>query len=394
MEKAPFVYGRITDSFDFTNREKEQLNLIQNFNSGINTMLISPRRWGKSSLVKHVSQKLQRKNKKIRFCFIDLFNTRSEQEFYELYAKELLLATSNKWEEAVNNSKKFLSKIIPQFSFSPEANSEFSISFDWEQAKNNAKEILNLPEIISKEKNIQLVVCIDEFQNLSFFDDSLAFQKKLRAHWQQHKNASYCLYGSKRHMLMDFFTKPSMPFYKFGDILFLEKIKTEHWIPFIQQRFIDTGKKISENFAEEIAVKMENHPYFVQQFAQMVWLKTIKSVNSDVMEYALETLLNQNTILFQREVDQLTNMQLNFLKALCNDVEQFSAATTLKQYNMGTSANVLRIKQALENKEIIDTVSGKPEFLDPLFKIWLKQVYFSSNFKTFFEPKVYYNVKD
>jgi hypothetical protein len=193
---------------------------------------------------------------------------------------------------------------------------------------------------------------------------------------------------------MDFFTKPSMPFYKFGDILFLEKIKTEHWIPFIQQRFIDTGKKISENFAVEIAVKMENHPYFVQQFAQMVWLKTIKSVNSDVMEYALETLLNQNTILFQREVDQLTNMQLNFLKALCNDVEQFSAATTLKQYNMGTSANVLRIKQALENKEIIDTVSGKPEFLDPLFKIWLKQVYFSSNFKTFFEPKVYYNVKD
>lgn len=258
--------------------------------------------------------------------------------------------------------------------------------------KKHANEILNLPEIICKERNIQLVVCIDEFQNISFFEDGNAFQKKLRAHWQQHQNVSYCLYGSKRHMLMDFFTKPSMPFYKFGNIMFLEKIKTEHWVPFICKRFEDTGKKIAEKSAEEIALLMENHPYFVQQYAQTVWLKTIKGVNQDVMEYALETLLIQHGILFQREVDQLTNYQVNFLKALCKNVKQFSSAATLKEFNLGTSANVLRIKQALENKEIIDTVSGKAEFIDPLFKVWLNKVYFSDNSRMFFEPKTYYNV--
>ncbi len=393
MEKAPFTYGRITEAFDFTNREEEQKRLVQNFTGGINTMLVSPRRWGKSSLVKLVAKKIQRKHKNIRFCFIDLFNTRNEQEFYELYTKELLAATSNKWEEVVTNAKKFLTQIIPKFTFSPEPNSDFSISFDFEQAHRNYKQILNLPETICKEKNIKLVVCVDEFQNISYFDDGPAFQKKLRAHWQQHQSASYCLYGSKRHMLMDFFTKPSMPFYKFGDIMFLEKIKTEDWIPFIIKRFQDTGKKISQAFAENIALKMENHPYFVQQYAQMVWLKTIKSVNGDVMEYALETLLLQHGILFQREVDQLTNYQLNFLKAMCNNVEQFTAAASLAEYNLGTSANVLRIKKALENKEIIDTISGTPEFLDPLFKVWLKEVYFSSNYKLFCEPKTYYNVR-
>jgi predicted AAA+ superfamily ATPase len=97
----PFTYGRQTESPDFANRHKEIEHLSTNFLNNVNTMLVAPRRWGKSSLVRHVATHLQKKNKSIRFCFIDLFNTRSEKEFYELYTRELLLASSNKWEEIV-----------------------------------------------------------------------------------------------------------------------------------------------------------------------------------------------------------------------------------------------------------------------------------------------------
>lgn len=374
-DKAPFMFGKIASGPDFTNREKETTQLLQNFHVGINTILISPRRWGKSSLVKKVTEHPKNKNTNIRYCFIDLFNIRTEQEFYEAYVKELIKVTSTKWEERVEQAKKFFKKIIPQFTVGLNPDNEFSVGLDWKEIKKAPEEILNLAETICKAKKIKLVVCIDEFQNISFFDDPLAFQKKLRAHWQHHKNTSYCLYGSKRHLLMELFSSPSKPFYKFGDVIFLEKIKEQYWISFIKKRFRETGKNIEPSQALRIAQAMENHPYFVQQLSQQVWLLTNKECTNKTIDKALQNLLDHSTILYQRETDNLTNMQLNFLKAMCHDVKQLSSAETINTFKLGTSANVVRTREALENKEIIDTVGGL-DFIDPLYKTWLTKVYF------------------
>ena len=197
--------------------------------------------------------------------------------------------------------------LIPKLSLSPDQQSEISIGFDWKEVKKNPSEILNLPEAIGKQKKKEIIVCIDEFQNISFFDDPLSLQKRLRAHWQKHAQTSYCLYGSKRHLLMEFFTKPSMPFYKFGEILFLEKITENYWVPFITGRFSDTGKKISEKQAAMIAGLMDHHSYFVQQLALAVWLRTEKKCKDTVIEETLEELLDHYSILYQKEVDQLSN---------------------------------------------------------------------------------------
>jgi AAA+ ATPase superfamily predicted ATPase len=374
-EKAPFMFGKIASGPDFTNREKETTQLLQNFHVGINTILISPRRWGKSSLVKKVTEHSLNKNKNIRYCFIDLFNIRTEQEFYEAYVKELIKVTSTKWDERVAQAKKLFKKIIPQFTVGLNPDNDFSIGLDWKEIKKAPEEILNLAETICKAKKIKLVVCIDEFQNIAFFDDPLAFQKKLRAHWQHHKQTSYCLYGSKRHLLMELFSSPSKPFYKFGDVIFLEKIKEQYWISFIKKRFRETGKNISPEQAARIAQVMENHPYFVQQLSQQTWLLTQKECTNKIIDRAMQNLLDHSTILYQRETDNLTNNQLNFLKALCSNVKQFSSAETINTFKLGTSANVIRIREALENKEIIDTV-GALEFIDPLYKTWLSKVYF------------------
>jgi hypothetical protein len=75
-------------------------------------------------------------------------------------------------------------------------------------------------------------------------------------------------------------------------------------------------------------------------------------------------------------VENLSNTQVNLLKAICNRVEQLSSAETIHRYSLGTSANVLRIKAALEQKEIIDFLGRQPEFIDPVFELWLKRIYF------------------
>lgn len=377
--KSPFIYGKIATGDTFTDRETEQARLSHNFISHLNTILISPRRWGKSSLVAKTGSSLERTKKGIRFCYLDLFNVRSEQEFYDYFVQQILRTSSSRWEEQMESAKRLLKRITPKFSFGIDPDHDFSISFDWEEVKRNPEDILNLPETISRQKNLQIVVCIDEFQNISFFETPSAFQKKLRAQWQHHKLATYCLYGSKRHLMTELFEDKSMPFYKFGDVVFLDKISEDYWTAFIMKQFKKTKKGISDDLARRIARSMENHPYFVQQYAHTVWMQTVEVCTIKELHTALETLLIQHAILFQREVDNLTNPQVNFLKALSQGIVKFSAADNLRKYRLGTSGNVNRIKESLLSKEIIDITGQNIEFLDPLFKVWFSTIYAKKN---------------
>lgn len=370
----PFIYGRVVDEANFINREVERKKLSQNFTSGINSIIVSPRRWGKSSLVQKVINTIPQKQ--IRFCQLDLFNIRTEQEFYENYTKAVLTCTSDKWQDWLELGKSFLKSIAPQFSIGNDPMNDFSVSFDLKNKQKSKAEIINLPEEIAKKKKIRIVVCIDEFQNLSYYKDPLGFQKQLRAGWQHHKHTTYCLYGSKRHMITEMFENKSMPFYKFGDVIFLNKIDTKYWIDFIAHSFKRTKKSINKAAILQVVDTAQNHPYFVQQLARKVWVTTQKVADEDTVSFATEELLHENAILYLREVENLNNNQLNFLKALCDKVVQLSAASTLQKYNLGTSANIQRIKTTLEQKEIIDFMGPSPEFIDPLFQQWLMRVYF------------------
>ncbi|MGG9962129.1 AAA family ATPase [Ferruginibacter sp. SUN106] len=372
----PFNYGKLAENDYFTNRTKEMKWLEMQISTGINCILVSPRRWGKSSLLLHTANEMKRKNKKIIFCFLDLYNIRTEKEFLELFSSVVIKAASNSFEDAVRNVKGIFKQLIPSVSISPDPNAEIELSFNWKDLKKNISEILDLPEKIAAQKNVQVVVCVDEFQNISFMEDGIAFQKKLRAHWQKHQKANYVLYGSRRHLMMDFFTKNTMPFYRFGEILFLEKIEETHWIPYIIGRFEATNKKISASLASKIARQMNNHPYYVQQLSQVVWQQTTKTATEFNFLEAIEELLDQYTILYQKEVDILTNYQLNFLKALCNKETSFGSTAVLQGYNLGTSANITRIKAALQNHEIIDVLGKQITFNDPLFEIWLMKRFF------------------
>lgn len=370
----PFMYGKLAGADYFTNRSKEIKSLAGNFTSGINTVLISPRRWGKSSLVWNASLTL-RKNKNIRFCFIDLFNVRNEEEFYELYAKELIKASATKWEERIAGLKQFFKTLIPQVTIPIDPAHDLSLGFEWKQLKKNPDEIIDLAENICRVKKIKLIVCIDEFQGISNFENPLAFQKKLRAHWQKHSKTTYCIYGSKRLMMSTIFENPAMPFYKFGDVIFLDKIQEEHWISFIVRRFKATGKSISSELAQMIASLMDNHSYFVQQLAHEAWIVSGKKCREENISEAAENLMNKLSLLYQRETDQLSNTQLNFLKALCNGETKFTTADVITRYRLGSSANVIRAKNALEQKEVIDTMESSVQFSDPMYKLWFKKLF-------------------
>jgi len=373
---APFIFGKLAESNNFTNRKIEINRLVTNFESGINTTLISPRRWGKSSLVLRAAEEVSKKNKHIKVCFVDVFDSRTEEQFYQSFAKEVLKATSGKLEEIGEFAKKFLSKLLPKISFSPDNMQDISLSIDWQELKKDPSEVLDLGEKIAAEKGIKLIICLDEFQGIADYRNSKAFQKRLRSRWQKHQNVSYCLYGSKRHMMMDIFTKQSMPFYKFGDLMFLEKIDKEDWVPFIQEHFIKTKKKIGVEEAGLIADLVECHPYYVQQLAQLSWLRTKSSCKKSIVYEAHDSLMMQLSLLFQNISSDLSITQVSFLKAFVSGESKLSSKAVLHKYDLGTSANISRIKKALANKEILDLFANNITFTDPVYKHWLRKYHF------------------
>ena len=371
MEK-PFVFGVATSGDNFTDREKETQRLLLNFTHGVNTILISPRRWGKTSLVKKVAQLAQTKTRKI--VYLDIFSCRTESEFYRLFATSVLKQTSSKWDEWVENTKQFLAHINPKISIGTDPMNDFSISFEYSMQDNAGNDILQLPEKIAIEKGIQIVICIDEFQQISDFEDSKTFQKKLRTVWQLQQHVSYCLFGSKKHLMNELFEKKNLPFYKFGDAIYLTKIETKYWIEYICKRFENTGKHISPELAKEICRLVDNHSSYVQQLAWLLWIRTTDIATEEQQTHALEDLLDQNNILFQSETENLSAYQMNFLKAVIDGIHsKFSSKEIILKYNLGTSANIVRLKSALLQKELIETDGKEIILADPVFGVWFKK---------------------
>lgn len=110
--ESPFVFGKIAKGKSFINRKNELTHLIGNLSSGINTMIISPRRWGKSSLVFKAAEQVSRNNKNLKFCYLDLFRIQDENHFFEFFAHEVLKASSNRWQEWVSTAKDLLKGIV------------------------------------------------------------------------------------------------------------------------------------------------------------------------------------------------------------------------------------------------------------------------------------------
>lgn len=374
--EAPFIFGRIATDENFTDREKETEHLVNNFESLINTVIISPRRWGKSSLVHKAADIAMQADKNLKVCTIDLFNVKTEEQFYTALARNLIQETASRWEEAVENAKTFFSRLVPKISVGAGPGSEISIDFDWEEMKSNPDEILDLPERIAEAKGVKIVVCIDEFQNIAEFEDPLFFQRRLRAHWQRHRKVSYCLYGSKRHMMMDVFTDSSMPFYKFGDIFFLNKIDTEHFIPFIIERFSSTGKSITEDACRKIIALADNHPYYVQQLSQLSWLRTSGQCDVETVVKAHLSLVEQLSLLFSNLMETLTFQQTCYLHALIAGEKAITSAETMYRYHISSATAASRSLKTLIKKDILDSKSGEISFQDPIFEYWLRYNYY------------------
>lgn len=369
-----FVYGVAVSDYNFIGRERETKRLLDNFKGGINVILMSPRRLGKTSLVKHVCNKLD--NKDIITVYLDIFGCKSEYDFYNKLTAEVLKQTASKSELWFEEAKEFLYRLTPKISFSPEPNSDFSISLGITPKTHTPEEVLQMAETIAIKRKKRIVICIDEFQQIGEMANSKQIQARLRTVWQHQKHVSYCLFGSKHHLMSSIFLHRSMPFFQFGDTISLNKIATEDWVEYIVSHFADGKRTISRELAEEICKFTENYSAYVQQLAWLVF--TLKEEGETVTEndvkQAENDLLATNDILFMQMIEPLSEFQLNFLRAIIAGVRKdFGLSEVRKEYNLGSYSNITRLKTALLERDLIEKQETEWVITDPIFAKWLKR---------------------
>ena len=369
-----FVYGVAVSDYNFIGRERETKRLLDNFKGGINVVLMSPRRLGKTSLVKHVCNRLD--NKDIITVYLDIFGCKSEYDFYNKLTAEVLKQTASKHELWFEEAKDFLYRLTPKISFSPEPNSDFSVSLGITPKTHTPEEVLQMAETIAIKRKKRIVICIDEFQQIGEMANSKQIQARLRTVWQHQKHVSYCLFGSKHHLMSSIFLHRSMPFFQFGDTISLNKIATEDWVEYIVSHFADGKRTISHALAEEICKFTENYSAYVQQLAWLVF--TLKeegeTVTEDDVRQAENDLLATNDILFMQMIEPLSEFQLNFLRAIASGIKKdFGLSEVREEYNLGSYSNITRLKTALLERDLIEKKETELVITDPIFAKWLKR---------------------
>lgn len=367
----PFVFGRAVSGSHFTDRKELTSYLVNNFTYGVNTIIISPRRYGKTSLVQKAIDLAR--SSEVRIVFMDIFAVRNAEEFCNLFASEILKQTASRLDELMQMAKRFLSRFNPSISYKNEMG-EFTFKLNVREIEDDILSILDLPEKIAIDKGVRIVVCIDEFQQIGEFPDSLNFQKLLRSRWQHQKNSTYCLFGSKKHMMNELFQLPSRPFYKFGDVINLPKIPQKEWIDYIIEQFHKTGKKIDQEIAKRVCELTQNYSSYVQQLSWLLWVNFDVKHQNESLNKSYEELIDHCSVLFEQQTQNLTEYQINFLKAVIeNPGGKFTSKELIDKYNLGTSANVSRLKASLLKKELIEVEGSALIVRDPILEEWIRR---------------------
>ena len=370
-----FVYGVAVSDYNFIGRSQETKRLLNDFRGGINVILMSPRRLGKTSLVKHVCGRLD-PDDNILTVYLDIFGCKSEYDFYNRLASEVLKQTASQRSMWLEEARDFLYRLTPRISFSPEPNSDFSISLGITPKTHTPEEVLGMVEKIAVRKGKRIVVCIDEFQQIGEMADSKQVQARLRSVWQHQQHVSYCLFGSKHHLMGSIFLHHSMPFYQFGDLIALDKIPTAEWVEYIVSHFADGKRTISTALAEEICRFTDNYSAYVQQLSWLVYTQKEEGERVDKadIKQASEDLLATNEVLFMQMVEPLSGYQLNFLRAICAGVtKNFTLSEVREKYHLGSYSNVNRLKTALLERDLIEKEGEELKITDPVFHKWFQR---------------------
>ena len=353
----PFKFGSVVSDDFFTNRVVEVERLSQIISSSNHVIMISPRRFGKTSLINKVVENIDRP-----FLWLDLQLLTNTVDFATQLLKQLF--KKYPFEKLKFMIRNF--RIIPMLSVDPVTN-HVEVAFQPNvDSFMHLEDVLNLIEKLGEEKK-RLIVVFDEFQDLLSLDKSL--DKRLRAVIQFHKNINYVFSGSSESMMKQIFENKKSPFYHFGQIFTLSKISYSDFSAFLQNRFAILTDKTTE-LSEEILNFSQCHPHYTQQLAFHIWMELeLKKYSENIVNETIENIILLHDNDFERLWNNFNNTDKKVLIELAFEQTGLLSVPFLNKKISAPSTIYSSLKRLTEKGILIKT--DKYEIDDPFFKKWI-----------------------
>ena len=373
-QENPFVFGEIIDDANFVNRTDELNQLIRDLGDGQKVFLLSPRRFGKSSLVALALLKLKKRH--IHTVNLTVSSYSSYAQFLEKFAEKVLRA-AGPWERVKDWATRFARQVKPDVNINM-STGEISLSlgkgagFDPSPI---APDIFALPGELTKNAGFRMAICLDEFQQISQFNGG-SVENAIRNQVQEQREVGYVFAGSQPS-LMEEMLSAKRPFHKAGPQMFLDKIPAKDWKDSITRHFRKRGRTVDDPGLETLLASADLIPYDVQRIAHELWdyaeLKDKRQLDVSDVNTVIESLVTSQSTYYELLWEQLSARQRAALQAIAyRGTSEIYSQGVREEFRLGPASSVQKALQSLDSRDILDRYKGSYFFLDPLFPSWIR----------------------
>ena len=381
VTENPFVYGEVVPASAFVDRVDELNRLVRDLAAAQKVFLISPRRYGKSSLIRRALAAMTRQGALTVEITVSSFS--SYVAFLEGYARALV-AAETRWDHARHWLRDAVRTARAEVRYNPDATPQApgtgSISVSFPTVKTDreisrlAQEVFALPARLAETRGRKVVVALDEFQAIGGFNGG-SVEHAMRAAVQHQRDVGYVFAGSEPS-LMERMLGPKRPFYKAGPVMRLDRIPADEFAAFIDTRFARSGMKPEPGLGAAIVDLAGNLPYDVQRLAHETWDqvrgKTRKRATLDDLHDALKRLLAEQETMFEALWQRMTLAQRATLRAVVvQDGRELLAGDTRARHRLGGPSTVQAALAALRRDDVIAREDGRYVVVDSLLREWV-----------------------
>lgn len=374
MIENPFVTNGYAGPEYFCDRVEETALLTNLLTNGNNIALMSPRRVGKTDLMKHCFQ--QESINSHYYCFlIDIYATNSLRDFVNVFGKSILEALKPKgrkvWETFLNT----LLSVRSEISFDINGNPVWGLGVG-----NFTPPQTTLDEIFAylRSADRHCLVAIDEFQQISYYNDNQNVEAALRTQIQQCPNANFIFAGSQRHLMSEMFLSPARPFYQSVVPMSLYPISLDRYWAFAQPQFAKNGnRQISYEVVESVYQRFEGITANVQRIMNMLYMLTPKgeACGVEMIDQAIDTYLQMSSEYYAELLRQMPEKQRNVFLAIAAEgqVKTISGGKFTQKYHLPSTSSVVSAVKGLLEKDFITQTDNIYSVYDRFFQLWLEK---------------------
>ncbi len=368
----PFVTKGYAGPEYFCDRVKETQQIVELLINGNNLALISPRRVGKTDLIRHCFQQSELKDNYYTF-HIDIYATSSLRDFVNVFGKTILDELRSKgkvvWEGFLSVLRSLRSEITYDINNFP------TWSLGLGDIENPA---ITLDEIFEYLNNADkpCVVAIDEFQQIVNYSDTSNMEATLRTYIQKCPNATFVFAGSKRHLMGEIFTSPSRPFYQSVMLMNLHPISVEKYVEFAQYQFKKNGKSIEEDAVKRVYERFDAITSCMQRVLNVLFLKTHlgQHCNIEMVDAAVEYILDLFSETYSDLLERIPEKQREVFIAIAreNKAKNITSKTFIKKHHLQTVSVITAAVRGLLDKDLVTADKGEYTVYDPFFAMWIR----------------------